>query len=158
MRDIFNSFYLTFFSYKCLWGEVYPKPKYNVNHVHISRLPMSVCMKCDNALFVAWADGVYMTEIDRVLRPGGYWILSGPPINYEKHWRGWERTHESLKEEQDGIEDVAKSLCWKKLVQKDDLAVWQKPTNHAHCKLKRKIFKSGSRPLCGEAQDPDTAW
>ncbi|RZC01919.1 putative methyltransferase PMT15 isoform B [Glycine soja] len=117
---------------------------------------MAHCSRC----LIPWGqyDGVYLTEIDRVLRPGGYWILSGPPINYEKHWRGWERTHESLKEEQDGIEDVAKSLCWKKLVQKDDLAVWQKPTNHAHCKLKRKIFKSGSRPLCGEAQDPDTAW
>ncbi|KAK7390032.1 hypothetical protein VNO78_25330 [Psophocarpus tetragonolobus] len=117
---------------------------------------MAHCSRC----LIPWGkyDGVYLTEIDRVLRPGGYWILSGPPINYESHWRGWERTRESLKEEQDEIEDVAKSLCWKKLVQKDDLAIWQKPTNHVHCKLKRKIFKSGSRPFCIEAQDPDTAW
>lgn len=97
-----------------------------------------------------------MTEVDRVLRPGGYWILSGPPINWQKHWKGWERTKESLNDEQEGIENVAKSLCWKKLIQKDDLAIWQKPTNHAHCKIKIKMFKS--RPFCDEAQDPDMAW
>lgn len=96
-----------------------------------------------------------MTEVDRVLRPGGYWILSGPPINWESHWKGWERTRESLKDEQDEIERVAKSLCWKKLIQKGDLAIWQKPTNHIHCKITRKVFKN--RPFC-ETQDPDTAW
>ncbi|CAL0308188.1 unnamed protein product [Lupinus luteus] len=114
---------------------------------------MAHCSRC----LIPWGqyDGVYLTEVDRVLRPGGYWILSGPPINYQKHWKGWERSRESLVEEQDGIENVAKSLCWKKLVQKEDLAIWQKPTNHIHCKLQQKIFKN--RPLC-EAQDPDTAW
>jgi len=101
------------------------------------------------------AEGIYLTEVDRVLRPGGYWILSGPPINWQSHWKGWERTRESLNEEQDTIEKVAKSLCWKKLVQKGDLAIWQKPTNHIHCKITRKVFKN--RPFC-MAKDPDTAW
>ncbi|XP_015961621.1 probable methyltransferase PMT15 [Arachis duranensis] len=114
---------------------------------------MAHCSRC----LIPWGqyDGIYLTEVDRVLRPGGYWILSGPPINWRTHWKGWERTQESLKEEQDGIERVAKSLCWKKLIQKDDLAIWQKPTNHIHCKITRKVFKN--RPFC-EAQDPDTAW
>ncbi|TKY65525.1 methyltransferase PMT15 [Spatholobus suberectus] len=101
------------------------------------------------------SQGIYLNEVDRVLRPGGYWILSGPPINWENHWKGWDRTRESLKDEQDAIETVAKSLCWKKLVQKGDFAIWQKPTNHIHCKITRKVFKN--RPFC-EAQDPDTAW
>ncbi|XP_061340131.1 probable methyltransferase PMT15 isoform X2 [Gastrolobium bilobum] len=114
---------------------------------------MAHCSRC----LIPWGqyDGIYLTEVDRVLRPGGYWILSGPPINWQKHWKGWERTRESLNNEQDEIENVAKSLCWKKLIQKDDLAIWQKPTNHIHCKVKRKIFTN--RPFC-EAQDPDTAW
>ncbi|XP_028759133.1 probable methyltransferase PMT16 [Neltuma alba] len=114
---------------------------------------MAHCSRC----LIPWGqyDGIYLTEVDRVLRPGGYWILSGPPINWEKHWKGWERTPESLKEEQDVIEKAARSLCWKKLVQKDDLAIWQKPRNHAYCKNTRKI--SQNRPFC-EAQDPDTAW
>ncbi|CAL0318330.1 unnamed protein product [Lupinus luteus] len=114
---------------------------------------MAHCSRC----LIPWGqyDGVYLTEVDRVLRPGGYWILSGPPINYQRHWKGWERSRESLEDEQDGIENVAKSLCWKKLVQREDLAIWQKPTNHIHCKLQQKVFKN--RPFC-EAQDPDTAW
>ncbi|XP_061359194.1 probable methyltransferase PMT16 [Gastrolobium bilobum] len=114
---------------------------------------MAHCSRC----LIPWGqyEGIYLTEVDRVLRPGGYWILSGPPINWENRWKGWERTRESLKDEQDGIEKVAKSLCWKKLAQRDDLAIWQKPTNHIHCKITRKVFKN--RPFC-EAQDPDTAW
>ncbi|KAK7340192.1 hypothetical protein VNO77_20888 [Canavalia gladiata] len=114
---------------------------------------MAHCSRC----LIPWGqhEGIYLTEVDRVLRPGGYWILSGPPINWESHWKGWERTPESLKVEQDGIEKVAKSLCWKKLIQKNDLAIWQKPTNHIHCKVTRKVFKN--RPFC-EPQNPDTAW
>ncbi|XP_054793204.1 probable methyltransferase PMT15 [Prosopis cineraria] len=114
---------------------------------------MAHCSRC----LIPWGhyDGIYLTEVDRVLRPGGYWILSGPPINWEKHWKGWERTPDSLKEEQDGIEEVARSLCWKKLVQKDDLAIWQKPKNHVHCKNTKKVIQN--RPFC-EAQDPDTTW
>ncbi|KAL9315082.1 hypothetical protein ACSQ67_016083 [Phaseolus vulgaris] len=114
---------------------------------------MAHCSRC----LIPWGqnEGIYLTEVDRVLRPGGYWILSGPPINWESHWKGWERTRESLKEEQDTIEKVAKSLCWKKLVQKGDLAIWQKPTNHIHCKITRRVFKN--RPFCA-AKDPDTAW
>ncbi|CAI9101712.1 OLC1v1039104C1 [Oldenlandia corymbosa var. corymbosa] len=114
---------------------------------------MAHCSRC----LIPWGkfDGVYLTEIDRILRPGGYWILSGPPINWENRWKGWERTPEDLKAEQDGIEDVAKSLCWKKVAQKNDLAIWQKPTNHKHCIVNRKVFK---KPQFCKAQDPDRAW
>lgn len=94
-------------------------------------------------------------EVDRVLRPGGYWILSGPPINWENHWKGWDRKPEDLKAEQEGIENVARSLCWKKLVQKNDLAVWQKPTNHQHCVISRKVFK---KPQFCQSHEPDKAW
>jgi hypothetical protein len=102
-----------------------------------------------------WADGQYLIEIDRILRPGGYWILSGPPINWETHWKGWNRTREDLRAEQSQIERVAKSLCWRKLVQRNDIAIWQKPTNHVHCKVNRKVFK---RPLFCKSQNPDMAW
>lgn len=100
-------------------------------------------------------DGAYLIEVDRVLRPGGYWILSGPPINWKKHWKGWERTREDLNAEQNRIEKVAKSLCWTKLIEKDDIAIWQKPKNHLNCKLNRKLTQTP--PFC-PAQDPDKAW
>ncbi|KAJ6710069.1 METHYLTRANSFERASE PMT15-RELATED [Salix koriyanagi] len=74
---------------------------------------MAHCSRC----LIPWGqyDGQYLIEIDRILRPGGYWILSGPPINWETHWRGWNRTREDLQAEQSQIERVAKSLCWRKL-------------------------------------------
>ncbi|KAI3808829.1 hypothetical protein L1987_24791 [Smallanthus sonchifolius] len=114
---------------------------------------MAHCSRC----LIPWGqyDGVYLIEVDRVLRPGGYWILSGPPINWENHWRGWERTEEDLNEEQTQIEKVAKSLCWKKLVQKGDLAIWQKPINHLDCKTSPKFTQTP--PFC-PVQNPDSAW
>ncbi|KAJ8770183.1 hypothetical protein K2173_011518 [Erythroxylum novogranatense] len=100
---------------------------------------MAHCSRC----LIPWAesDGQYLIEVDRILRPGGYWILSGPPIN----WRNDEQTR---------IENVAKSLCWKKFVEKGDIAIWQKPLNHLNCKVNRKITQNP--PLC-PAQDPDKA-
>ncbi|KAJ6729803.1 SAM-DEPENDENT METHYLTRANSFERASE [Salix viminalis] len=114
---------------------------------------MAHCSRC----LIPWGqyDGQYLIEIDRILRPGGYWILSGPPVNWETHWRGWNRTREDLQAEQSQIERVAKSLCWRKLVQRKDIAIWQKPTNHVHCKANRRVFK---RPLFCNSQNPDMAW
>ncbi|KAK9071636.1 hypothetical protein SSX86_008065 [Deinandra increscens subsp. villosa] len=114
---------------------------------------MAHCSRC----LIPWGqyDGVYLIEVDRVLRPGGYWILSGPPINWEKHWKGWERTEDDLNDEQTQIEKVAKSLCWKKVVQKGDLAIWQKPINHLNCKMDPKFTQTP--PFC-PVQNPDSAW
>ncbi|KAL0397852.1 UNVERIFIED_CONTAM: putative methyltransferase PMT15 [Sesamum calycinum] len=121
----------------------YPSRSFDVAH----------CSRC----LIPWGqyDGLYLIEVDRVLRPGGYWILSGPPVNWQNHWKGWNRTREDLDSEQNGIESVARSLCWKKLVQRNDLAIWQKATNHLHCKLNRKVFRKP--PFC-QGQDPDKAW
>ncbi|KAL2550354.1 putative methyltransferase PMT15 [Forsythia ovata] len=114
---------------------------------------MAHCSRC----LIPWGqyDGAYLIEVDRVLRPGGYWILSGPPIRWRKYWKGWDRSREDLNAEQMQIENVTKSLCWKKLIEKDDIAIWQKPANHLHCKKFRKIVKNP--PFC-VAQNPDKAW
>ncbi|XP_030532994.1 probable methyltransferase PMT16 [Rhodamnia argentea] len=114
---------------------------------------MAHCSRC----LIPWDlfDGMYLIEVDRVLRPGGYWVLSGPPINWKKYWSGWQRTMEDLSAEQSRIENLAKSLCWKKLVEKDDIAIWQKPINHLHCKGNREATQNP--PLC-PSQDPDKAW
>lgn len=114
---------------------------------------MAHCSRC----LIPWGknDGLYLIEVDRILRPGGYWIFSGPPINWQTRWKGWDRTRKDLEAEQNEIESVARSLCWKKLVQKDDIAIWQKPTNHIHCKLNRKVFK---KPQLCQAPNPDKAW
>ncbi|KAG5234543.1 methyltransferase [Salix suchowensis] len=104
---------------------------------------MAHCSRC----LIPWAEfgGQYLIEVDRVLRPGGYWILSGPPINWKKYWKGWERTKDDLNDEQMKIEAVAKR----------DIAIWQKPINHLNCKVNRKITQD--LPFC-PAQDPEKAW
>lgn len=48
------------------------------------------------------------------------------------------------------IENVTRSLCWKKVVEKDDIAIWQKPLNHFNCES--LCSTSASTP------DPDQAW
>ncbi|KAJ3682173.1 hypothetical protein LUZ60_014746 [Juncus effusus] len=111
------------------------------------------CSRC----LIPWFkyDGMYLMEVDRILRPGGYWVLSGPPIHWRKYYQGWERTKEDLKEEQDSIESVAKKLCWKKVVEKEDLAVWQKPVNHVECVESKKVVKT---PHICKSDNPDFAW
>jgi hypothetical protein len=106
-------------------------------------------------LWLFLTDGIYLVEVDRVLRPGGYWILSGPPVHWKRHSKGWQRTEEDLKQEQDEIEDLAKRLCWKKVVEKDDLAIWQKPINHMECASSRKIEET---PQICNSSDVDSAW
>nr|GMD10383.1 probable methyltransferase PMT18 [Ipomoea batatas] len=115
---------------------------------------MAHCSRC----LIPWADfdGLYLAEVDRVLRPGGYWILSGPPVGWKRHWRGWERTQEDLKKEQDSIEEHARKLCWKKVIEKGDLAVWQKPINHLECARLKSM--SDSLPFCKPDTNADAAW
>lgn len=103
------------------------------------------------------AENMYLIEVDRVLRPGGYWILSGPPINWKKYYKGWERTEEDLKAEQDTIEDSARRLCWKKVVEKDNLAIWQKPLNHIDCIAQKKSPDVFPR-MCSKLENSDHAW
>ncbi|OMO79607.1 putative S-adenosyl-L-methionine-dependent methyltransferase protein [Corchorus olitorius] len=114
---------------------------------------MAHCSRC----LVRWTeyDGLYLLEIDRVLRPGGYWILSGPPINWRFNYKGWERKPEDLENEQLRLEDLARRLCWKKIAERGQFAVWQKPTNHLHCTQMKKSWKSP--PFCA-TPDPDAGW
>ncbi|CAL5347858.1 unnamed protein product [Camellia sinensis] len=126
----------------------------------IHRLPypsrsfdMAHCSRC----IIPWTayDGLLLLEIDRVLRPGGYWVLSGPPINWRVKYKGWERTPRDLENEQKSLEDLARRLCWKKIRETGLIAVWQKPTNHVHCAQKLKTWKAPK--FCAE-DEADAGW
>lgn len=114
---------------------------------------MAHCSRC----LIPWTEfgGVFLLEVDRVLRPGGFWVLSGPPINYEKYWKGWETTVEKEKALQDKIMDFATKMCWKLYAKKDDLAVWQKPMDNS-CYEERE--EETYPPICDDAIEPDAAW
>lgn len=109
---------------------------------------MAQCSRC----LIQWAsnDGMYLMEVDRVLRPGGYWVLSGPPINWKTYHKVWKRTKEECRAEQRQIEELAEQLCWEKKYENGDIVIFRKKDNAESCK--RKPVN-----IC-ESQDPDDVW
>ncbi|KAK4257189.1 hypothetical protein QN277_006810 [Acacia crassicarpa] len=107
---------------------------------------MAHCSRC----LIPWGgnDGLYMMEVDRVLRPGGYWVLSGPPINWKHNHQAWQRPAEELEEEQRNIEETAKLLCWEKKHEMGEIAIWRKRLNSDECR------RQGSQPtICESSPD-----
>ncbi|CAJ1932090.1 unnamed protein product [Sphenostylis stenocarpa] len=113
---------------------------------------MAHCSRC----LIPWGanDGMYMMEVDRVLRPGGYWVLSGPPINWKVNYKAWQRTKEDLEEEQRKIEEVAKLLCWEKKSEKSEIAIWQKTVDSESCRSRQE---DSSVKFC-ESTDANDVW
>ncbi|PKA53053.1 putative methyltransferase PMT2 [Apostasia shenzhenica] len=107
------------------------------------------CSRC----LIEWTlnDGMYMMEVDRVLRPGGYWLLSGPPINWRTYYKTWKRSKVDLQKEQKRIEELAKLLCWEKKYEKGDIAIWKKKINDGSCQRER----NSSIKMCNVASADD---
>lgn len=112
---------------------------------------MAQCSRC----LIPWTsnDGMYMMEVDRVLRPGGYWILSGPPINWKTYYKTWKRTKDDLMKEQKRIEELAELLCWEKKYEKGDIAIWKKKLNANSCKKRQ----DSSVKMC-KTSNADDVW
>ncbi|BAT99254.1 methyltransferase protein [Vigna angularis] len=113
---------------------------------------MAHCSRC----LIPWGanDGMYMMEVDRVLRPGGYWVLSGPPINWKTNYKSWQRPKEDLEEEQRKIEEVAKLLCWEKKSEQSEIAIWQKTVDSESCRSRQE----DSRVKFCESADANDVW
>ncbi|TVU31626.1 hypothetical protein EJB05_23321 [Eragrostis curvula] len=120
-----------------------PYPSRSFDMVHCSR-----CL-------IPWGSngGMYMMEVDRVLRPGGYWILSGPPINWGKYYQTWKRSKQDAQEDQSRIENIAHMLCWDKVYEKEDTAIWQKKANTHSCHQ-----QSDRDNMMCKGQDADDVW
>lgn len=89
------------------------------------------------------ADGTYLLEVDRLLRPGGYFVISGPPVNFP----GKEREYEALQEW------LVERMCYASVVVADKTAIWRKPTNISCYRSREKQVP----PFC-RGEDPDNAW
>ncbi|XP_062116499.1 probable methyltransferase PMT2 isoform X2 [Humulus lupulus] len=111
---------------------------------------MAHCSRC----LIPWGanGGMYMMEVDRVLRPGGYWILSGPPINWQKSFKSWERPEQDLEEEQRKIEEYAKLLCWEKKHESGEIAIWRKRKNYDSCR------NQATQAIMCETNKDDSVW
>ncbi|KAL4183662.1 hypothetical protein AMTRI_Chr11g99380 [Amborella trichopoda] len=107
------------------------------------------CARCR----VPWhiEGGKLLLELNRVLRPGGYFVWSATPV-YQKL------------EEDVGIWNamaaLTKSMCWKMVVRSKDkinevgAAVFQKPLSNECYNSRQK----NEPPLCQESDDPNAAW
>ncbi|MFS8028036.1 putative S-adenosyl-L-methionine-dependent methyltransferase [Helianthus anomalus] len=111
---------------------------------------MANCSRC----LIPWCgnSGKYMMEVDRVLRPGGYWVLSGPPINWRANYKSWQRPKDELENEQRNIEETAKLLCWEKNYEKGETAIWRKRVNKSYCQ------ERDSRVTMCKSKNADDVW
>jgi SAM-dependent methyltransferase len=116
---------------------------------------MAHCSRC----LIPWTEfgGLYLLEIHRVLRPGGFWVLSGPPVNYENRWHGWNTTAQAQKADFDGLKKMLASMCFKLYNIKGDIAVWQKVAD-ANSPCYDRLTPVTTPAKCGDSVDPDDAW
>ncbi|KAG9131651.1 hypothetical protein Leryth_009408 [Lithospermum erythrorhizon] len=92
-----------------------------------------------------------LLELNRLLRPGGYFVWSATPV--------YQKLDEDV-EIWEAMKKLTKSMCWelvsitKDRVNKVGIAVYRKPTSN-ECYEQRK---QNDPPLCSESDDPDAAW
>lgn len=89
--------------------------------------------------------GKLLLEMNRILRPGGYFIMS--------------TKHDSI-EEEEAMTSLTASICWNVLAHKSDdvgevgVKIYQKPEGNDIYELRRKKIP----PLCKENENPDAVW
>ncbi|KAK9107291.1 hypothetical protein Syun_023302 [Stephania yunnanensis] len=110
-----------------------PYPSLSYDMVH--------CAQCD----INWdaKDGTFLIEVDRVLKPGGYFVLTSPtskPLG----------TNAKKKTMFASIEEFTQKICWSLLAQQDETFIWQK-TSHSHCYTTRNL--DGAPAICKEDYD-----
>ncbi|PKA60517.1 putative pectin methyltransferase QUA2 [Apostasia shenzhenica] len=103
------------------------------------------CARCG----INWEnkDGIFLVEVDRLLRPGGYFI-----------WTSLTNTHRALRNKDNQkiwtlIHDFAENLCWDMLSQQDETIIWKK-TSKKKCYSSRKA----GPPVCGKSHDIESPY
>ncbi|XP_068654508.1 probable methyltransferase PMT3 [Aristolochia californica] len=91
-------------------------------------------------------DGILLLELDRLLRPGGYFAYSSPEAyaQDEDDLRIWKQ-----------MSDLVGRMCWKIAAKKNQTVIWVKPLTN-DCYLERE--PGTLPPLCRSDDDPDALW
>ncbi|XP_010542936.1 PREDICTED: probable methyltransferase PMT3 isoform X2 [Tarenaya hassleriana] len=91
-------------------------------------------------------DGILLLELDRLLRPGGYFAYSSPEAyaQDEEDLRIWRE-----------MSSLAERMCWRIAEKRNQTVIWQKPLTN-ECYLKRK--PETQPPFCRPDNDPDAVW
>ncbi|KAK6157882.1 hypothetical protein DH2020_012130 [Rehmannia glutinosa] len=93
-----------------------PFPSLSYDMVH--------CTQC--GIFWDDKDGMFLIEVDRVLKPGGYFVLTSPKS----------RQQGSKVSISTPFEEYTRKLCWNLVAQQEETFIWQKTTD-AHCYISR---------------------
>nr|KAJ0219202.1 hypothetical protein LSAT_V11C300122740 [Lactuca sativa] len=90
------------------------------------------CAQCG----VLWdkKDGMFLIEADRILKPGGYFVLHRTSLNMEKG---------------SPIEEFTQKICWTLIGQQEETFIWQK-TSDPQCYSSNT---HGAIPVCNEEQE-----
>ncbi|KAL6882605.1 hypothetical protein ACP4OV_011295 [Aristida adscensionis] len=110
-----------------------PFPSQSFDFVHCSRCLIP---------FTAY-NGTYLIEVDRLLRPGGYLIISGPPVQWKKLEKEWGE-----------LQSMTQALCFQLIAIDGNSAIWKKPAETS-CLPNQNEF---GLDLCSIDDDPDEAW
>ncbi|CAL9068060.1 unnamed protein product, partial [Musa banksii] len=62
-------------------------------------------------------DGTYLVEVDRLLRPEGYLVISGPPVQWTNQDKEWA-----------DLQAMVHALCYKLITVDGNTAIWKKPS------------------------------
>ena len=89
------------------------------------------------------ADASYIIEVDRLLRPGGYLAISGPPVRWQKQEKEWAQ-----------LQSAAKALCYELIIVEGNTVIWKKPSM-ATCLPNKNEF---GIDICSNSDDPSEAW
>ncbi|MED6157294.1 hypothetical protein PIB30_021945 [Stylosanthes scabra] len=75
---------------------------------------------------------MFLIEVDRVLKPGGYFVLTSPTIRPQGS-----SSREKNRIMLNPMEELTQQLCWTLLAQQDQTFIWQK-TADVDCYSSRK--------------------
>ncbi|GJV29166.1 probable methyltransferase PMT9 [Tanacetum coccineum] len=105
---------------------------------------MAHCSRCR----IDWLqrDGILLLELDRLLRPGGYFVYSSPEAyaHDAENRRIWNAMH-----------DLLGRMCWRVVSRRDQTVVWAKSLSNS---CYRKRAPGTNPPLCSPDSDPDVSW
>ncbi|TKW18098.1 hypothetical protein SEVIR_5G410500v4 [Setaria viridis] len=117
----------------------YPSRVFDVIHCARCRVPWHI------------EGGMLLLELNRLLRPGGYFVWSATPV--------YQKLPEDV-EIWNAMSALTKSMCWKMVNKTKDklnqvgMAIYQKPMDN-NCYEKRS---ENNPPLCKDSDDADAAW
>ncbi|CAA6662489.1 unnamed protein product [Spirodela intermedia] len=91
-------------------------------------------------------DGILLLELDRLLRPGGYFAYSSPEAyaTDEEDLRIWRE-----------MSALVERMCWKIAAKRNQTVIWVKPLTN-DCYMNRE--PGTQPPMCKSDDDPDSVW